>query len=1255
MILLVFYCYIASLFCFINTFSIYYHISNKQITTIKIKYPFDENSLEYDIFILLIKVIASFDSNKRLFQDKVISSFNLYCNIIILILSLSMFISKCYEKLFTKIKLTNIFINEELNWIKKFFRILSFSIVFIKLILSYDNDSFIESLLLIMGLLISICFAFFAWLYIERPNIIQKSQNNISEVTAYLLTEHLPNELKQLHNFLHMQLVSYLETEHFVHCKNPEKCKACFSIHNNDTGYNKIYFIYKTQISKKRHLTYVDYLIRYFRSKINSKMFHLYKYYFLLIGDNKLKTPSIIKNTLKFYMSYCFVKETRSSHFFLQDIINLCEFKNKLQTLLKEFKDFIETNMTLKNSKTILKLSKVIQKLKNQLLILIQRLDVTYSSNSKGENAEKTDKVSQNRKNIQSACKYNVIMSRYILELLENTSMDKLNLLNIELLDDYLNYHFIHDKIIVLTTSLENSNNNTFKTIVITCLPMQKDQSLVDYFPQHLKGEGTKRLLHEVQKVKNNNKSKFEFIIKVKKYISYILFQFELGKTLFDNQILIFGFYHLKYDKIILLDFGNSAHEYKQIEDLKQCKVINYSRLVSKLLIISSQEIEIINKQLNKKIYLRHFFKTIEIKKDDKSVYEQFQCDLDYNYLKQNINPLFEEIKINYYKTFNENEKYESRMDKINETFTKREGTNIKLLFKKILEVNPSQMLYKINFSTQNSKIFSTKESQSLYKENEEKNTDQEDYIVRKEMNTLTVSNTSTTENSMTEKNSTKSGNSNKSKGNISRANQLVKTEITNLSQISYSVMSLNIILILVCFIFLFIQINQTEKMKTVNDLYSRFKILRSDFGSITVNIFSQMCLAANPGDTTCVNDLKQYTEKYQEHIGFTDYSIFDYMIFENTFKIDTLKESYNEIKDIIYQNKFKDLYLVFDCEVNIVTFEKKSNLVQHNSVKTFSESFTIFINILYVLSNSQENGNSFREIPIYFVTLENQTIVFNEQTNIDFSSLQLNVYVIITNFINFSIAYNKGEAIIFQKFKELKKTNAILSWSYMLLLVFLNLLVTIINLINLEIARRIFKKIICSIIFRLKNVDCKEYLCKKVENLITLANLYVKKPTMIIKNLENLKSKAQKSRTKKVTQNKKTNSKEGAKLLDDESCEEQHFIQTTRNSSFQMLYFTKNIIYPLFLKTFLFAGVYFIIIILCDFFLMITFTQVFDYQEYVSNHMNFESFLYNDISLILLNRLLNVTEDNFANLLDKTPESDGMVNFYFRETMTLY
>ena len=71
--------------------------------------------------------------------------------------------------------------------------------------------------------------------------------------------------------------------------------------------------------------------------------------------------------------------------------------------------------------------------------------------------------------------------------------------------------------------------------------------------------------------------------------------------------------------------------------------------------------------------------------------------------------------------------------------------------------------------------------------------------------------------------------------------------------------------------------------------MYSRFKILRSDFGSIAVNIFSQMCLAANPGDTTCVNDLKQYTEKYQQHIGFTDYSIFDYMIFENITLFNTI------------------------------------------------------------------------------------------------------------------------------------------------------------------------------------------------------------------------------------------------------------------------------------------------------------------------------------------------------------------------------
>lgn len=1253
-ILLILYCYIASLFFFINNFAIYYQISNKQITKIKIKYPFDHNSFIYDTFILLIKIASSLDSNKSFFKDKVVSSFNLYCNILILILSLGMLISICYEKIFIKIKLTNVFINEELNWIKKFFRILSFSIVFIRLTLSYGNGSFIEYLVIIMCLLISLCLTFFAWLFIEKPNMIQKSKNYISEVAEYLLTQNLPNELKQINNFRHMQLVSYLETEHFVHCKNPEKCKACSTINNNDNGYNKIYFIYKTQLSKKRQLTYVDYLIKYFRSKINSKIFNFYKYYFMLIGDNKLKTPSIIKNTLKFYMSYCFVREARNTHLFLQDFINLFEFKKKLKELLIEFKEFIEVNITLKSSRTILKLSKVLQKLKNKLILLIQRLDVPSSSNIKGDDTEKEDKKSQNRKNIQSACKYNVIISRYILELLENTSMDKLNLLNIDLLEDYLNYHFFHDKIIVLTTSLENSDKNTFQTIAITGLPEQKNKTFEDYFPDHLKDEGTKRLLHAVQNVNNNN-NKFEFIVNVEKYISYMIFQFELGKTLLDNQVLIYGFYQLKYDKVILLDFGNSNNEYQKIKDLNQCKVIGYSRLVSKLLVLIPQEIEIITKQLNKKIYLRHFFKTIATK--DRFVYDQLQCDLNYNYLKEKLNPLFEEIKTNYDKTLEENEKYESRMNKINETFMKREGTNIKLIFKKIFEVSPNQMLYKINFMTKNSKIFSTKDSQSLYNENEDKDTDQEDYIVRKEMNTLTISNTSSTEKSLTEKNSTKSGNGIKAKGGISRANELVKTEISNLSEISNSVMILNIILIMICFIFLVIQINQTEQMKTVNDLYSRFKILRCDFASIAANIFSQMCLASNPEDTTCVNELKEYTEQYQKRIGFTDYSIFDYLTFENMFKIDNLKDSYNNIQNIIYQNKYNDLYSVFEREVNIITFEKKpdNSLVQHNNIKSFSETFTIFINTLYILSTTKENGKSFREIPVYFATLDNQTIFFNEHTNLNFSSIQLDVYIIITNFINFTISYNKGETIILQKFKELKKTNSLLLWSYMLLLGFFNLLVTLINFINLEIARRIFKKIICSIIFRLKNWDYKEYLNKKVDNLIILANLYVKKPTMIIKNLDKLKLSAQKAKAKKINQNKIIKSKQGNKILDSDSSEEQLFIQSTKNSSFQMVYFTKNVVFPLFLKTFIFAAFYFIVILLCDFFLMITFQEVFNYQEYVSNQMNFEFFLYNDVSFVLLNRLLNITEVNFDNLLDKEPESDGMVNLYFRESMTLY
>lgn len=188
----------------------------------------------------------------------------------------------------------------------------------------------------------------------------------------------------------------------------------------------------------------------------------------------------MLKNNLHFLFSNEEVIEDPGTHVFLQEILTLSKFNVHLKNLLVNFLSFINQEHNLKTADQLLHLSKNITSMKNELEHIIKLLDEKQfglngnAANNNNNNSSKDPSLTKDQatKNIQSSCKYNLTLSRYILETLINRSFNSLNPLNIELYEDYLTMHFHFDKVMILSTyikgNIKRGNRCIFDTIKIT-------------------------------------------------------------------------------------------------------------------------------------------------------------------------------------------------------------------------------------------------------------------------------------------------------------------------------------------------------------------------------------------------------------------------------------------------------------------------------------------------------------------------------------------------------------------------------------------------------------------------------------------------------------------------------------------------------------------------------------------------------------------------------------------------------------------
>lgn len=1259
---------------FILNYSIYFTITNNKVIKEPLDYPYDPFSYHYEKLFFIYKMIASFESNYIYLNNGRINYISVFFNWIIIIFGIFLFLDIVISNLFKNVNVVATYTNCSLNNIRKLCLSVNCYIIIISLLFQKVNIDYFDVAITLLGLLCGSTFCFCVWNFYEKPTILYNPHFIEEELILYLLSNYQEKKIKnntKTDQIVELQdiVLANIQTFHLTHCNNKE-CSCCEIIKKK--GENVFEILLKIYINTQKEKTYKYYLVLLLYHKIHNNIYNFFKNYFVLINDRKIKTPIILRNTIAYYVNCQLAKENKVTHSFLYDNFNISNFNSKLKKCLESMKTFINQSIELKTADKVISISKEINFLQEDLIRIINKMDMKVggSTNEVNTNKEVSKMIDQNKKNIASVCKYNLTISRYILETLLNTRFVQLNPLNIEILEDYLSYHFQNDKIIILSYNLNyvrNKINKAFTVIKITGYDETSNTSLCDYFPKTLQKEGIKKLLEEIKHYKKDATGLFEYIILKKEYLEYIKYNFELASTIIKNSFILYGHYSLEHDKLIILKNNKYEHNIENLE------IINFSRIIGQLFLLKPFYLEIINKNSTKRITLKLLFKSIvsqdktfteqkdeeEENKTSSDFCDKFRGEFSYEHLRNNLVPIFESIQNLF--LGEEYEKYQKELSKIKETLKKRQSRQFVLLFTKKMDVNQNNCLYSISFASSGSTFLfkNTKLSkQETFDLNdishlEEELVDKENQNFFKDFNLLQLSNSSVNEQSISDRISSTLINATKTEKEDNTTKEIIKTETRNLTIMSYISLSLNILLIFICFIFLITQIKQTEDLKMVNNLFVIFKTLKSDFGNVFSSVLSQLCLGPTPLHTTCQNPFQDFIADYQRQLQFEDYDVFDYLLYETQFNINALKELYSVFKKNLYDYKDKNFLAILDSEMNYFSFEQKpGELVLLRETKGFDNAIITFINSLLIIIDEINEGKSFREVPLKFITLIDNTLLLDNIQNHNLNHLQHELYKIFSNFINFSLSFNYGENIIESRFNHLRNNNNVLTWCFIFLLIGFNIILTIINTKNIQIATILFKKIICTLFYKFESPEFKEYLLKKIDNLIDLSYLYSKQPSLIIKQITKSQKKLFHQDSRKGKDTKKASHEYDIKQ---KSQEEQMFIQSINKKSYQMLYFHKEIMFPLYFKNTIFFSVYLFVIAICDIVLVSNFSHVFQYFDYSMANINLYTYIYNDFSLTYINRLLNITDENLAEILGEKIEEDGLVNLYLRNSLEFY
>lgn len=1346
--------YIVNTFFFIKNFSLYLKITNTFILTSereythhinggKVGYPFLKFSAKYEIYILVIKILVIIESNLFILSKNKVTKIIFTLNLFILIIHGIVAFDILSEGKKNNIDLFAYCWNKINNSLRKI--IMLFSCIFQGLnIWFYKNDGVMEIKIFVFSLIFSIGIWYFQSQSILINALSGNLTSNIKDIVLYLLCMELPKdynvEYNQRKGLFAKKLVNSSDKmwillynavliDHLYNCKDGiNNCKACKLLNNNlNTQYNGYDILYNIFLSKRDNLLvnsnetqknfssnsinldYRDFIIKMLYNKIKGNSYEFFKGFISLmwqVSHNNFYLPTFIKNSLMFLIDYSTYNEKKHRCVLLKLLTNISDYEDRLRLILSKFREFIGEDISSKRADTALSIATKLVKLRDELSSMISQFEQTNTIEYKTKNKEVSHEENMKIRSLQGTSKYALVIQRFIIEIFTNQPFTELHLLNIEMMDDFLDFHFNSDTLMILF--LKQSGQCTIITSS-GLLENKDDSDITCSFPPQFQAEGTELLQKSVNTYKTGiNQNKYQFIIKHNEFIKYFNYNYEISNMLLEQNILLFGHFNTSLDKIMLL-----RHHHSTYKDITNMLVINFSVAMGRLIKLRPSIINVIYQFNQVKLQLSDLFTDfISLNKQGKNTSNDphvfsfqnkynnkistkeetsFQCELDYYHLNSTITQYLKSINLS---------------SKTNEIFLEEEEGSIPLSFaipkiKKILNAKALSNLYYILTFT---KLFDINESHTLYKititPEPEYNINEKDIelfpelssvnnrtnsiqltnnelLIYNKLEQMQVASNSSVCVSLKENSSATNFVKQKTIQKYCFTEILIQKEANTYKQVSYSARILKILLIPLLVIFLIIQISNTNEIRNVNNIYIKYNSLVCDFSNALGSLLSLICIAdinSSFHNESCQNYMSYYLRDYQMNIiNFTDFTIIDYLLKENLFKVFYLSDNYGELVQLVYELNDKAFLKIFDAEVFEMILHDEGNgfIDQTITYETFDTSIKNFLSSLMVIYSKEEEGARFYDIPIYFLTFYERRLNFDILPEKHLSPIQKEIYQLMVNYVFFIVNFMDGETQLRDKIFALRKTNIVITWVFIIIVIVLNVLLSGLNCLKIKSSNELFRKIILSILLQMEDENTKEYLSTKIDNLLTILELYYKKPSNIISSI--LKNQTQfnsdqhkkyklKENEMKYSPHVDSNTKDedsikpntGFNLMNNPydnhlDKDEQYILSQLTNNSYSLKPFYTTNITPLYIKNVIFNSVHIVIIVIADIILITFYGKVFKYFEYVEINLSFVVALYNGLSVSYLHRLLNLTDNDFASIVKRPFSEDGLVNVYFR------
>ena len=560
------------------------------------------------------------------------------------------------------------------------------------------------------------------------------------------------------------------------------------------------------------------------------------------------------------------------------------------------------------------------------------------------------------------------------------------------------------------------------------------------------------------------------------------------------------------------------------------------------------------------------------------------------------------------------------------------------------------------------------KANNNIIKSNNKKNAskiryseaEEEKINIYEENNDLIIFNDKTSQGSSTKSSITRNNNF----VYYNRGNKKFKRN-ENFSNILFHTKYILLITIFLLFIFMIFQCFYFKqiyiKLYQRNYFFLLFKNYISNFNILFFSILSKICIAESKEKYHCINKMEEKFKTLELVYSYDTDNYYTLINFSNLLSVQNSILTQN--LEIILSNITKYLSEINDNEINNfmiknVSHFKINQIMKNNIINLYlsKENITLTEFILLmtsrfgiILKNNNDNNS-----PIYILNKTGDEALNNIYLQGRLNTFQENIYLLILDYQKFtdnidiiSNEVGKNSFNLRQKFRKVVYTFNIINF---LLMIFIIIILFVYIIIYFIIVFKLLKDIYINLKKKNGNIEVKEILTKKIDNLKLLLTFYENDINKTIKNLNtiyneylenyNLKMKEESRIFKKEVKNK---TEDISKKLD---CSK--LIKVFNNYKF-FKYSKRNQMYR-------YSLLFIIILILFGFILtLVIWLSLFEKEDTAHVWIDANEGLYSVTNKLMNNLLLmfynNQTLDDFS----KNVESNNYIYYIFSKLYNFY